>query len=122
MALRGRAEKLLFYGLYKQATDGNNNTPQPSFFDAVNRAKWCVRASASACECKCVRAQPTRFVRPTRQAWREHFDKPPHDAMRQYVDLVTNALARLPPDDARARDFRALLDRCERARAVSLSS
>jgi diazepam-binding inhibitor (GABA receptor modulating acyl-CoA-binding protein) len=33
-------EKLRFYGLYKQATVGNCNTPQPGFFDQVGRAKW----------------------------------------------------------------------------------
>lgn len=32
--------KLEFYGLYKQSTVGDINTPRPSFFDSIGRAKW----------------------------------------------------------------------------------
>ena len=32
--------KLTFYGLYKQATVGNNTTTRPNFFDRKGRAKW----------------------------------------------------------------------------------
>jgi len=32
--------KLIFYGLYKQATVGPCNEPKPSSFNIVNRAKW----------------------------------------------------------------------------------
>lgn len=32
--------KLTFYGLYKVATIGPNNTTQPGFFDFVGKAKW----------------------------------------------------------------------------------
>lgn len=32
--------KLAFYGLYKQATVGDNTTPKPNFFDRKGRAKW----------------------------------------------------------------------------------
>ena len=32
--------KLAFYGLYKQATSGNNTTFRPNFFDRKGRAKW----------------------------------------------------------------------------------
>lgn len=33
-------EKLEIYGLYKQATLGDVNIPQPSFFDFAGNAKW----------------------------------------------------------------------------------
>ena len=32
--------KLLLYGLYKQATVGNNKTTQPSMLDFKGKAKW----------------------------------------------------------------------------------
>lgn len=32
--------KLKFYSYYKQATVGDCNTPQPYFFNVVERAKW----------------------------------------------------------------------------------
>jgi acyl-CoA-binding protein len=33
-------QKATFYGLYKQATLGNNNQAKPSWLDPVGRAKW----------------------------------------------------------------------------------
>lgn len=33
-------QKLQFYGLYKQATVGNVNTPQPWSINMVAKAKW----------------------------------------------------------------------------------
>jgi diazepam-binding inhibitor (GABA receptor modulating acyl-CoA-binding protein) len=33
-------EKLNIYGLYKQATVGDINTPTPGFFDFAGHAKW----------------------------------------------------------------------------------
>jgi diazepam-binding inhibitor (GABA receptor modulating acyl-CoA-binding protein) len=33
-------DKLILYGLYKQATVGDVNTSRPGFFDAVGKAKW----------------------------------------------------------------------------------
>ena len=32
--------KLIFYGLYKQATSGPCNESQPSMFNYIARAKW----------------------------------------------------------------------------------
>ena len=34
------ATLLKIYGLYKQATDGDNVAPKPGFGDMVGRAKW----------------------------------------------------------------------------------
>lgn len=34
------AVKLLFYGLYKQATTGKCETKKPGFWDPAGRAKW----------------------------------------------------------------------------------
>lgn len=33
-------QKLRFYGLYKQATEGDNNAPQPSFYQLEAKQKW----------------------------------------------------------------------------------
>ena len=38
-------ELLTLYGLYKQATTGNNRTTQPGIFDLETRAKWEVSKS-----------------------------------------------------------------------------
>ena len=34
------ADKLRFYGLYKQATEGDTNIPRPSSRQIVDYAKW----------------------------------------------------------------------------------
>lgn len=34
------AEKLRFYGLYKQATEGDNTTEAPSFYQLEAKQKW----------------------------------------------------------------------------------
>ncbi|KAK6236529.1 hypothetical protein QUC31_020325 [Theobroma cacao] len=34
------ADKLILYGLYKQATVGNVNTDRPGIFSPTDRAKW----------------------------------------------------------------------------------
>lgn len=33
-------QKLTIYGLYKQATVGDCNTPKPSMMDFVGKSKW----------------------------------------------------------------------------------
>ena len=33
-------EKLVLYGLYKQATEGDVSTRRPGMFDMLGRAKW----------------------------------------------------------------------------------
>ena len=33
-------DKLALYGLFKQATIGDNNTPQPGFLALTEKAKW----------------------------------------------------------------------------------
>lgn len=59
-------EKLSFYGLFKQATIGNNKTPQPSFWNLVGKAKW--------------------------NAWTSKADIPSDKAKKEYVDLVKKQL------------------------------
>jgi diazepam-binding inhibitor (GABA receptor modulating acyl-CoA-binding protein) len=36
----GNDDKLIFYGLFKQANEGDIKTEQPYFFQVVERAKW----------------------------------------------------------------------------------
>lgn len=38
----GDAQRLELYGLYKQATEGDNATKAPGLLDFVGRSKWCV--------------------------------------------------------------------------------
>lgn len=33
-------EKLQFYSLFKQATEGPCKTKKPAFYDVINKAKW----------------------------------------------------------------------------------
>ncbi len=61
-----KEELLDLYGLYKQATVGNNNTAKPSFYDLKGKAKW--------------------------NAWTDRKDVEQNDAKQQYVDLVTQVL------------------------------
>lgn len=53
---------LKIYGLYKQATQGDNGEKKPGFGDMVGRAKW--------------------------DAWNGLKGTSSEDAMRQYVDLI----------------------------------
>lgn len=54
---------LQLYGLYKQATEGDNATPRPGFTDMRERTKW--------------------------TAWTECKGLSKEDAMQRYIDLVT---------------------------------
>jgi acyl-CoA-binding protein len=64
-ALPGRPDNavlLRLYGLYKQATAGDNTGPKPGFFDVVGNAKH--------------------------EAWAQLHDMDRAEAMQRYVDLV----------------------------------
>jgi diazepam-binding inhibitor (GABA receptor modulator, acyl-CoA-binding protein) len=63
LAERPDNETLLqLYGLYKQATDGDNETKKPGMMDMVGRAKW--------------------------GAWDALKGTDTKDAMQQYIDLI----------------------------------
>ena len=51
---------LRFYGLFKQATEGKNNLPKPSFWAVITKAKW--------------------------DAWKNLGNMPKEEAMKKYVD------------------------------------
>ena len=59
-------ELLILYGLYKQATLGNNRTPIPSIFDQKKKLKW--------------------------NAWSKHGGKAKKTARKEYIDFATNLL------------------------------
>jgi diazepam-binding inhibitor (GABA receptor modulating acyl-CoA-binding protein) len=56
------ATLLKIYGLYKQATTGDNTEKKPGFSDMVGRAKW--------------------------DAWNGFKGTSSDDAMQQYIDLI----------------------------------
>ncbi|OHC80230.1 MAG: acyl-CoA-binding protein [Rhodoferax sp. RIFCSPLOWO2_12_FULL_60_11] len=56
------ATLLKIYGLYKQASVGDNNDKKPGFSDMVGRAKW--------------------------EAWNSLKGTSSNDAMQQYIDLI----------------------------------
>lgn len=56
------ATLLKLYALYKQGTDGDNESSKPGMMDMVGRAKW--------------------------QAWEEIKGMSTDDAMQEYVDLI----------------------------------
>jgi diazepam-binding inhibitor (GABA receptor modulating acyl-CoA-binding protein) len=58
------ATLLKIYGLYKQATAGDNTEKKPGFGDMVGRAKW--------------------------DAWNGMKGTSSEDAMQQYVDLINS--------------------------------
>ncbi|MBN9410358.1 MAG: acyl-CoA-binding protein [Burkholderiales bacterium] len=53
---------LKIYGLYKQATEGDNGAAKPGFSDLVGRAKW--------------------------DAWNANKGKSADDAKQAYIDLI----------------------------------
>ena len=55
-------EKMILYGLYKQALFGNNNTSQPSVFNIKEKAKW--------------------------DAWKNQYGKSKSSAKAEYVKYV----------------------------------
>ncbi|RCW67341.1 acyl-CoA-binding protein [Pseudorhodoferax soli] len=56
------ATLLRLYGLYKQASTGDNKVPKPGFSDMVGRAKW--------------------------DAWNKLQGMSAEDAMQQYIDAI----------------------------------
>lgn len=56
------ATLLQIYGLYKQASLGDNTDKKPGFGDMVGRAKW--------------------------EAWNQHRGTPSADAQQQYIELI----------------------------------
>ncbi|CAG0894100.1 unnamed protein product, partial [Darwinula stevensoni] len=62
--------QLRFYGLFKQATEGPCNKPQPSFWQVVNRAKW--------------------------DAWKGMSSMSKEDAMLQYVEELKKVVETMP--------------------------
>eukprot|EP01114_Cavostelium_apophysatum_P014340 TRINITY_DN3692_c0_g1_i1.p1 TRINITY_DN3692_c0_g1~~TRINITY_DN3692_c0_g1_i1.p1 ORF type:complete len:121 (+),score=20.91 TRINITY_DN3692_c0_g1_i1:113-475(+) len=63
-------EKLDFYGLFKQATDGPNTTKKPSMLNVVAKAKW--------------------------EAWTKLGKIGKEDAMRRYVQKVLEVSKKAP--------------------------
>ena len=53
------ANKLKIYGMYKQATLGDNTTDKPGMFNMVGKAKWYVSA-VSRGRCCCRLRRPRR--------------------------------------------------------------
>jgi diazepam-binding inhibitor (GABA receptor modulating acyl-CoA-binding protein) len=57
------SELLLLYGLYKQATVGNNRTQCPGFTDFKGKSKWSAWASQSGKGCSRARKEYITFVK-----------------------------------------------------------
>ncbi|KAH9843953.1 ACBP-domain-containing protein [Rhodofomes roseus] len=64
----GYEEKLTMYSLYKQATVGNVQSPRPSVWDMLGRAKW--------------------------DAWAKHKDLDPYEAKWLYIEALLKVLRR----------------------------
>ena len=55
-------QKLQFYGLYKQATEGNNKTSKPWIFELEKASKW--------------------------EAWNKNANMSKEDAQKKYIDTA----------------------------------
>ncbi|VDK85326.1 unnamed protein product [Onchocerca ochengi] len=62
-------EKLMFYSLYKQATEGKNKKAAPSFLNFVEKAKW--------------------------EAWKKLDEMSSDEAKRTYVNLVKQIIDKM---------------------------
>jgi diazepam-binding inhibitor (GABA receptor modulating acyl-CoA-binding protein) len=61
-------DKLALYGLFKQASVGDNTTDRPGFFDPKGKAKW--------------------------DAWKKEEGKSKEQAMQEYIELVAQLKAK----------------------------
>ncbi|KAL0953254.1 hypothetical protein HGRIS_004506 [Hohenbuehelia grisea] len=68
-------QKLVFYGLYKQATIGDNETSKPGMFDLTGKYKW--------------------------QAWTDVKGLSKEDAKAQYVEKLLEVLRAADNEDAK---------------------
>jgi len=69
-------EMLQLYGLYKQATIGDNNTPKPGMLDLKGKKKW--------------------------EFWNDRKGMSAEDAMKAYIELVEQLMAKYAPQAATA--------------------
>ncbi|CAD5126139.1 DgyrCDS14308 [Dimorphilus gyrociliatus] len=61
---------LMFYGYYKQATEGKCTKAKPAFYDVINKAKW--------------------------EAWHKLGDMPEEEAMTKYVEELKKIIEAMP--------------------------
>lgn len=73
---------LRFYGLYKQATEGKNNQPKPSFWAVITKAKW--------------------------DAWKCLGNMPKEEAMKKYVDELKQIIETMSYSDSVANFMHVL--------------
>lgn len=105
----GDEQRLALYGLFKQATEGDNGSKQPGLLDFVGRSKWWVLVLFDRCSPSLCR-QMTRRLRcpPTtnpfhRNAWKALASVEAAEAMQRYVDSVAQWFPSPPPgNDASA--------------------
>lgn len=69
-------EMLELYGLFKQATVGDNNTPKPGMLDLKGKKKW--------------------------DAWNSRKGMSTEDAMKAYIEIVEKLIAKYAPEAATA--------------------
>ena len=86
--------RLKFYGFFKQATEGSNQSKKPGFLDPVGKYKW--------------------------EAWTKLGDMSKEDAMKAYVDTFTEACKTMVLTDSDVCFFELLLPfKCHLSEAVN---
>ncbi|OEH74059.1 acyl-CoA-binding protein 2 [Cyclospora cayetanensis] len=66
------AQKLRFYGLYKQATVGDNETPEPSFYQLEAKQKWKAWADFKGMDKEAAQQEYIKELDKSTPNWREH--------------------------------------------------
>ncbi|CDJ43668.1 acyl-CoA-binding protein, putative [Eimeria tenella] len=65
------AQKLRFYGLYKQATVGDNETPEPSFYQIEAKQKWKAWAELKGMDKATAQAEYVKALDSSSPNWRQ---------------------------------------------------
>ena len=66
------SQKLRFYGLYKQATEGDNETPEPSFYHIEAKQKWKAWAELKGMTKESAQEEYVKELDKASPHWREH--------------------------------------------------
>jgi diazepam-binding inhibitor (GABA receptor modulating acyl-CoA-binding protein) len=80
------ADKLQFYGLYKQATEGDVNIPRPSSRQIVDYAKWYIL------HIYIIYTEMLMFIYNCRKTWSRMKGMSPVEAQKLYVESLIQLL------------------------------
>ncbi|VDM13921.1 unnamed protein product [Wuchereria bancrofti] len=97
-------EKLMFYSLYKQATEGKNKNAQPNFLHFLQKAKWFLLRKTrmiesnecfenfSSIEFREFEEREALNSLPFKEAWKKLGEMSSDEAKKKYINLVKQTI------------------------------